>query len=181
MHRHSDLLNGVRRVLHVAPEPVLERMFRGLPDIEYVAIDIRPRPGWVQADLQDLPFEDGSFDLAICNHVLEHVDDDRQAMRELRRVVRRGGAAVLQHPVEHAREVTYEDSSITTPEARLAAFGQEDHARVYGRDHIDRLAAAGFDVDVVTLADVLAPDEVRRWSLRTPAGTRRGDDIHICR
>ena len=93
--------------------------------------------GWTVTDVAEVP--DGAFDVVLIAHVLEHVADDRRAMREPLRVTRPGGCALLPTPVEEDRPVTYEDTSITTPAGRAVAFGQADHVRRYGRDFPQRL------------------------------------------
>src|SRR5690606_5498676 len=133
----TDFWNGrTKRMLHVAPEAQIRTMFMRAPGVRYVSADISLRRPMVQADLTNLGFADETFDVIYCSHVLEHVDDDLRAMRELRRVLRPGGWAILQVPI--IRDVTYEDPTVTTPEGRLAAFGQRDHVRAYGRDYADR-------------------------------------------
>lgn len=100
----------------------------------------------------------------ICSHVLEHVNDDRQAMRELYRVLAPGGTAILLVPMS-SRATTYEDPSITDPQERIRHFGQFDHVRLYGRDYADRLAGAGFNVEEFVFADQYGPEEVFRYGL----------------
>jgi ubiquinone/menaquinone biosynthesis C-methylase UbiE len=100
----------------------------------------------IKADITNIPFEDNSFDIIICNHVLEHIPDDRLAMSELYRVMKKGAWAILQVPIDYNRETTYEDFTITTPEGREKFFGQNDHVRIYGRDYPDRLKSVGFSV-----------------------------------
>jgi SAM-dependent methyltransferase len=133
-------------VLHFAPEPSLEARIRSAPGVRYTSVDLDSPLAMVHADITALPFEDASFDLIVCSHVLEHVSDDARALSELRRVLRPEGSAVLLYPVDLSRDETYEDDSIVDPEARLRAFGQRDHVRWYGRDHLERLRSAGFDV-----------------------------------
>jgi SAM-dependent methyltransferase len=146
-------LRPALRILHSAPEPSVYGELRRRSNLQYVTTELEPDAhardrDMVQADLQRLPFGDGSFDVVVCSHVLEHVPDDRMAMREIRRVLTPVGLAAIQVPI-HDRDDTYEDPTITTPEGRYGAFGQADHVRIYGRDFDDRLAAAGFDVTVV--------------------------------
>jgi len=135
-------LESEPRVLHFAPEPCLEGLWGGAAS--YVSVDLAG-PATVQADITALPFPAASFDLVVCVHVLEHVPDDGTAMRELRRVTAPDGAVVVMVPRDPGRAVTYEDPGIIAPAARLAAFGQDDHVRIYGRDLVDRLEAAGFE------------------------------------
>jgi SAM-dependent methyltransferase len=164
---HGALGGAVRDVLHVAPEPGLRRALRGVPGVRWVGGDLSPEdPGVAALDLTALPFADGSFDMVLCSHVLEHVADDGRAMTEVRRVLRPEGMAVLQQPVDDRLERTREDPG-APPAERLRLFGQEDHVRVYGRDFVERLRAAGFEVEVV----------------RQPAGDDplRSSDIYVCR
>jgi len=162
------------RLLHVAPESHLTRMFRAAAHVQYVSIDLskarRPR---LRANLEQLAFRDATFDAIYCSHVLEHVPDDRQAMRELHRVLKPGGWAILQVPI--IRETTYEDPTITSEVARLAAYGQHDHVRAYGRDYANRLAEAGFTVNIDAYVRSLPESERRR------CGFMQSEDIYICR
>ena len=135
-------------VLHLAPEAVLGDRLASLA-ADYVSADIEPGRADVVADITALPFDDDRFDLIVCSHVLEHVPDDRAAMRELRRVLAPGGRALIQTPVNYDQPATYEDVTATDPADRLARFSQDDHVRVYGPDLRDRLEAAGFAVTIV--------------------------------
>jgi SAM-dependent methyltransferase len=130
-----------------------------------VSADVDSSAAMQRVDVQALPFSDGSFDAIVCNHVLEHVTDDRRALRELLRVLRPGGWAVLQVPRDLTREATFEDAAVATPRERERLFGQHDHVRVYGRDYADRVRRAGFDVDEVPYGRRFEEDEVRRFGL----------------
>ena len=175
------------RVLHIAPEFAIQRRLRNHPGVTYASADLDSASlADIQADVTDLPLPDDDFDVVVCNHVLEHVDDDRRAMSELLRVLKPGGRALMQHPVDEDREATYEDPAITSPEERKAAFGQWDHVRVYGRDFTRRLQEAGFDVDVVDLYAATAPEDRARHGLARepiyvctkPAAYRRTSRFH---
>lgn len=134
-------------MLHIAPERALERRLRPAM-AEYVSIDVRPGAD-VQGDItKQTPFDAGWFDLVVCSHVLEHVDDDRAAMRELRRLTAPGGVTLVMVPTRD--QPTIEDPSITDPKERWRRFGQWDHVRYYGPDIVDRLADASFTVETVT-------------------------------
>ena len=133
------------RVLHFAPERMFRRLLTHDMRVVYTAVDLHPtRPDTMQADVQDLPFDDCTFDRIICIHVLEHVPDDRQGLREMYRVLKPGGRAILQHPESHEIAQTLEDPNITSEEDRLRVYGHEDHRRLYGADIIDRIREAGF-------------------------------------
>lgn len=161
--RKTPALERTQRILHIAPEPALRMWLSDLPTVEYVCADLLRGDVDLRLDITDMDLPDGSFDGVICSHVLEHVDDDIAAMREFGRVLRPGGWALLNVPHEPGREATYEDSSITTEAGRLAAFGQEDHVRIYGRDDfLNRVTKAGLEfVDSFPIT----PDEVSRYRL----------------
>lgn len=165
LHEHAYLASAHLRLLHFAPEYCYARRFQHMPNIKWVSTDLKNNHlVEVQQDITRLAFPDEAFDAILCSHVLEHVPDDRRAMRELFRVLKPGGWAVLNTPVR-MDQLTYEDASITTPEARIQAFGQWDHVRWYGMDYIDRLLEAGFAVTVLDARDLL-PEQLERYGLR---------------
>ena len=132
-------------------------------------------------DIQDLPFEPSSYDLIVCSHVLEHVPDDRRAMKELRRVLRPGGLALLQRPIDFEADSTVEDPDESDPDERTRRFGHTDHVRKYGRDIEDRLRTAGFDVSVRTSRHLPSRNR-ERFRLEEPWEPRAsGSDIYVCR
>ena len=142
------------------------KVFYGLQNLRYETIDLQPGSAERVMDLTSLTYADGTFDWVICFHVLEHIPDDRRAMREILRVLKPGGIAILQSPVHEEQESTYEDFSIVDERGRESAFGQKDHVRVYGRDYVDRLHGEGFTVERVPFSDELGPEVVQRCSLR---------------
>ena len=164
--RESDLLGSHPKLLHIAPERCfIGRLRRSLGD-NYITADLESPLADVKMDVQDIPFPNEEFDVLFCNHILEHVDDDLLAMREIYRVLRLGGWAVMLSPVNYRRAVTYEDPAITTSEGRAEAFGQHDHCREYGRDYPDRLQKAGFEVEEVDYFSALPENERRKFALR---------------
>jgi SAM-dependent methyltransferase len=152
-----------RRLLHFAAEPVFDQVFARMPEVERVTADLHA-PADLRLDITDIDLPDSSFDLIFCSHVLEHVPDDRTAMRELRRVLVDGGLALVLVPYRPG-VTTYEDPSITSPLDRMIAFGQQDHVRIYGSDLTDRLREAGFDVDDRTVAELFDETTVERSEL----------------
>ena len=154
------------RILHCAPEPCLSQQLRSLPGVQYVSMDLSANNVSVKADITALAFRDNSFDLVICNHVFEHIPDDRAAMRELFRVCKVDGIALLSVPYDAALDHTYEDWSITTPEGRRKAFGQYDHVRTYSPgDYVRRVSDAGWTVTQLRYTDRFSEEEVSRFAL----------------
>lgn len=142
------------KLLHIAPESNLSEYLMKHTNVEYTAGDKRCKgytyPDYVQdVDIMNLhDIADNTYDVLVCNHVLEHVPDDIVAMKELRRVIKPDGIAILQVPYAQKLEKTFEDKTILTPEARFEAYGQNDHVRLYGMDYKDRLESAGFRVKI---------------------------------
>src|SRR3984893_7566389 len=148
-------------MLHVAPETCCEGWFRQRRRKSYITGDFLVPGAMVKMYITDIKYPDQSFDVIYCSHVLEHVQDDRRAMKEFHRVLKGNGWAILLVPVS-AEEETFEDPTIIEPSERLKAFGQEDHVRRYGRDYVDRLRGAGFKVEVTTVDDFIDKDDAIR-------------------
>jgi predicted SAM-dependent methyltransferase len=148
-----------KHILHFAPEKVVMRQMRGNP--LYETADLHQSGVTHTVDITNVALPDGSYDVVIANHVLEHIPDDRQAMRELFRLLRPGGMALLTVPLNASRQQTYENLAITAPAQRHAHFSAEDHVRYYGLDFADRLADAGFTVATFRLT----PEEEVQFGL----------------
>jgi SAM-dependent methyltransferase len=160
----ADVYGPGRRLLHFAPEPCLTRHFRSVDGLEYTSADLSAPGADVHTDITAQVFPDQSFDAVVCCHVLEHIPDDRKAMRELFRVLRPGGTLFAMVPYR-AHEETVEDPSIRDPKERARLYGQEDHVRRYGSDFADRLREAGFSVAEERVARTLSEEERRRWGV----------------
>ena len=167
-------INSVLKVLHFAPEQAFYKLFRNQKNIHYTTTDLFSPLADVKADICDLPFEDNSYDIIFCNHVLEHIPDDTKAMQELFRVLKPGGMAILQIPQDLKREVTFADDSITDQKERAAIFGQYDHVRIYGRDYFDKLRSIGFTVIEEDYTYKIAPELVEKYCLA------KGEIIPVC-
>jgi ubiquinone/menaquinone biosynthesis C-methylase UbiE len=141
--------------------------------IDYLAADLDSRKAMTVMDITDIQHPDGSFDVILCSHVLEHIPDDRKALSEFFRVLRPGGWAILQVPI--AADTTFEDPTITDPAERQKLFGQHDHVRNYGPDYSSRLAEAGFSVSVDGFVRELDEAETERL------GLMRHEDVYFCR
>jgi SAM-dependent methyltransferase len=162
----TNFFEARSEVLHIAPEQCFYGAFRALPNIHYVTGDLESPLAEFHFDLHDIPFDDDRFDVIICNHVMEHVEDDLQCMRELFRVLKPGGWAIMQVPIDYSRAETYEDPLIVSPEDREKHFWQKDHLRLYGRDYPDRLRKAGFKVSPDEYVKELSPDQRERFRLQ---------------
>lgn len=167
-------INSALKVLHFAPEQAFYKLFRNQKNIDYTTTDLFSPLADVKADICNLPFEDNSYDIIFCNHVLEHIPDDTKAMQELFRVLKPGGMAILQIPQDLKRETTFADDSITDQKERAAIFGQYDHVRIYGRDYFDKLRSIGFTVIEEDYTNKIAPELVEKYCLS------KGEIIPVC-
>jgi SAM-dependent methyltransferase len=153
----GDKLAG-KRILHFAPEKTVVRQMRG--NQLYETADLHARATH-KVDISKAALPDAGYDVVMAHHVLEHVDADRAAMRELHRLLKPGGVALLSTPINPSRRETYENPAITAPELRSVHFGNEDHKRYYGLDFADRLAQAGFKVEIFRMK----PEDEARYGL----------------
>lgn len=175
LRERTDIYSSNLDVLHFAPEPILQKTLLGIPNLRYTSVDLESDLAQVKADIQSLPFADESFDVVLCSHVLEHVENDRRAILEIYRILRKGGWGILQVPLDPTRATTYEDPAIRSPAGRELAFGQSDHVRAYGRDYKSRLEAAGFHVTFDPFATSLGEDLAETFRVD------RGEEIHFVR
>ncbi len=134
------------KILHLAPELNLQRFISSAMPAQYIQGDLYPnQPNVEKVDLHSVPYPADYFDFVLANHVLEHVQDDLMALKEIYRVLRFGGHAILQTPYSSVLTKMFEDSGIQSDEARLQAYGQEDHCRLYGRDIFQRFETVGLN------------------------------------
>lgn len=160
-----ELLKNKMNLLHVAPERKIKRIIEKKKNIEYFSADLEKPNVKIKMDIQNINFPANYFDGIICNHVLEHIIDDKKAMKELYRVLKPNGWAILQVPYSPIMEHTLEDSLITTKKQRKKLYGQGGHVRIYGLDYINRLESVGFSVKAEKLNNklikkyALNPDE----------------------
>ena len=163
----SNLFEGYPRLLHIAPEVSLMRHFKRhyRANKNYITADLESPLADMHFDVQSIPMADESVDVIICNHLLEHVEDDRRAMAELYRILKRGGWGIMLVPEDRGRATTFEDDTITDAEERTRIFGQYDHRRIYGRDYAQRLEQAGFEVYVIDYKNELSKSEQELYAL----------------
>lgn len=175
LKKDTDFFTAPHKVLHIAPEQCFLKRFKAMKNLEYTTADIVSPIADVKMDLHHAPFPDNSFDVIFCNHVLEHVEDDKQCMSELYRVMKPGGLGIFQVPIDYNRETTYEDPSIVTPEDREKHYWQNDHVRLYGRDYHKKLEAVGFKVDCNEMAKTMDPTLSERYRLA------KEEILYVCR
>ena len=170
----TNLLSSNLKVLHIAPEYLLKKSISALSNISYLSADLQPHEAMVQMDITDIQYEDNAFDMILCSHVLEHVPNDAKAMRELCRVLKPGGWAILHVPLDPKLDKTLEGSSDLSLAERERLFGHHDHVRMYGRDYKDKLEQAGFTVKVDRYAQELGSDQSKKFGLMAD------EDIYFC-
>ena len=175
LNRHTDFFERPQQLLHIAPEQCFHGRFKRQKNLSVLTGDIESPLADLHFDLHHIPLEDNRFDVVFCNHVLEHVTDDAQCLRELHRVMKPGGWGLFQVPFVPTQVATDEDPSITDPAERQRRFGQYDHVRIYGQDYPLRLQAAGFQVETVHMEERLSVEEFERYCLPP------GEPLYICR
>ena len=163
--KYSDFFKQKKSVLHIAPEQPFLKPFKKAENIDYTTADLVSPIADLHFDIMQIPLPDESYDYIICNHVLEHVPNDIDAMKELFRVLKKGGTAILQVPINPAFEHTYEDASITDPLEREKHFGQYDHVRWHGLDYPQRLESVGFEVENFDIKDHISMDLMEKYKL----------------
>ena len=154
-------------VLHFAPERIFYNYFSSL-DVDYWPVDINENYKGIRkaVDITNMPFENASIDMIVCNHVLEHIPNEREALSEMYRVLRDDGEAIVNVPLNVQLEETLEREEYNTPELRSKYYGQEDHVRVYGMDIESRFADANFKVEVIKISEEYSLEEMVRYGLK---------------
>lgn len=133
------------RLIHFAPERALSEKLWQLNIFDYKTADLGMENVDYKVDMMAMPFEDEGFEFFICSHVLEHVDDDNQAIKELYRITRRGGCGIIMAPIIVGLKTTVEDPSVKDEAGRWRLFGQNDHVRLYAHDdYVAKVRSQGF-------------------------------------
>jgi SAM-dependent methyltransferase len=174
LQNETDFFTAPKKVLHFAPEQAFYKLFREQKNLDYTTTDLYSPLADVKADICNLPFKDNTYDIILCNHVLEHIPDDTKAMQELYRVLKPGGMGIFQIPQDLNREVTFADDTIVDQKERAKIFGQYDHVRIYGRDYFDKLRSIGFTVIEEDYTKKLSPELVTKYCLAP------GEIIPVC-
>ncbi|WP_100610964.1 class I SAM-dependent methyltransferase [Confluentibacter lentus] len=174
LNNETDFFTAKKKVLHFAPEQAFYKRFKAMKNLDYTTTDLNSPLADVKADICELPFEDNSFDIILCNHVLEHIPNDTKAMQELYRVMKVGGMGIFQIPQDLSRKTTFEDNTITDKKERAKIFGQYDHVRIYGLDYFDKLRTIGFKVEEVDYTTKLSGEDITKYCLA------KGEIIPVC-
>lgn len=174
LQNETDFFSAQKKVLHIAPEQCFLKRFKKLQNLDYITADLYSPIADVKADICDLPFKENEFDVVFCNHVLEHIDDDKKAMSELYRVLKPGGLGIFQIPQDLNLKTTYEDFTITSKEERKKHFGQYDHVRVYGKDFFNKLRSVGFSVHEVDYSKKITSEVAIKYCLT------KGEILPVC-
>ncbi len=165
LQRETTIFTTHPKVLHIAPEVSFIKRLRKLLGKNYTTADLESPLADIHFDIQDIPLEDMSFDVILCNHILEHIPDEQRALDELYRILRPNGWGVLLVPTDRSRATTFEDPTITDPKERNRIFGQYDHYRIYGLDYPDRLRSHGFKVEQIEYFTTLSIHERELYAL----------------
>ena len=145
--KKTSILNRNNKILHIAPENCLIETFKKNKNIDYVTADLNSPLADIKMDIHNMPFDDNIFDFVICNHVLEHVDNDIKALNEIKRVLKKGGKGIVQVPFYFPiPKITIEDKNIVDKKEREIVYGQSDHVRKYGKDYDKRILSQGLKV-----------------------------------
>jgi len=163
----TNLFNKKIDLLHIAPEQCFIKTFNNSNNINYVTGDLYSPLAKIKMDIHKMPFQDNSFDVILCNHVLEHVDNDKKAMKEINRVMKKDGFAILQVPFYNPiPDKTLEDKSIKSPSEREKLYGQADHKRKYGKDYEKRIISQGMKVNKSKFIDSFTKKEKGLYGLQ---------------
>ena len=165
-HREGVFTDPNLNVLHIAPEQCFHEKFKTQKNISYLSGDLESPIADMHFDLHSIPLEDNRFDVVFCNHVMEHVADPLVCMKELYRIMKPGGWAIMQVPQDFSREQTFEDPTITSEEDREKHYWQKDHVRLFGKDYPDYLRKAGFEVEEFSPVKILGNELIERYRLQ---------------
>jgi len=167
-------------ILHIGAEPCLRTRLPALGAKAYLATDLHRINVDLKSDITALPLAASTVDLLIASHVLEHVEDDRAAFREICRVLSSRGIALLQIPYEFTQTKTLEVHRDASPQDRRRLLGHWTHQRAYGQDFPDRLRLAGLASVRYQVQQLFTEREIFRCGLSWPNELVDRESIWAC-
>lgn len=174
LEKETPIFKEKTKLLHIAPEECLINIFKKFDNIEYVTADLNSPLAKIKMDIHNMPFFENSFDFILCNHVLEHVDNDIKALKEIKRVLKKNGKGIVQVPFYNPiPKITIEDKSVISEKERELLYGQSDHVRKYGNDYMKRLELTGLHVKIKNPNSFLKDSDIKKYSIM------RSEDIYI--
>ncbi len=176
LNDQTDIFNKHISVLHFAPAVCLFDKLVNL-DIEYIDADYNIANARYKEDITDISYADDYFDLIICSHVLGHVGDEAMAMREMKRVLKPSGKAIIITYIVLEATQTRDDPNINTAKLRKEHYGELDCLRLHGMNFDKLLEAQGFDVELINYRDSMDPEVVLKESL----GVCGKEWIYLCK
>lgn len=146
-------LENRMKVLEFSPSKCLKNRLKAESRIDYITSDF---VGEFEADkhydITNIDEKAETYSIIVCYHILEHIENDIQAMNELYRVLKKGGKCFIQTPFKSGD--IYEDLSIKDPKQRELHFGQHDHVRIYSVESLKaRLESVGFTVEILNFRE----------------------------
>jgi len=167
LKRKTDIFKKNIKLLHIAPEHCLIKILNNSQNIDYITGDLFSPLAKIKMDIHNIPFENDSFDVILCNHVLEHVQDDKKAIKEIHRVMKKDGFAILQVPFYYPiPDKTIENKLITSKKEREKIYGQSDHLRKYGKDYDKRILSQELKVKKSNFIDSFSKEEKKYYGLQ---------------
>lgn len=162
----SNLLNNQNKILHIAPERAIEKKLQKNNSIEYLSADLNPNLAMVKMDITNIQYNDDSFDLILCSHVISVVKQDKKALTEFLRVLKKDGVLILQEHIYTQYKETFEVFSADSDAERYKLYGAPYLQRCYGHDFENRLKDLGFKVKVINPAENLSPSEIHKFGFQ---------------
>lgn len=174
LQNEINLSNRKIKILHFAPEYPLQKIFKKTYGKNYLSTDIEHPDAMLHADITNMPLDNNSFDLIICNHVLQEIPDDKKAMRELFRILKKGGTAIITIPKNKKAKETFENQGEINNKDRKKLYGYYGAIRIYGDDFIKRLKDSGFKVKTIDYIKVFAEKKISKYGLSE-------EKIYLCK